>query len=108
MNFIETLILPVLTYNIELWFYSATQAERDKLLKNFFRNGYVFDCNSLVDEKIFSTASNIIESDNHILNECYQSNRKFYRLPNIRCTRFSTSFIPKSINILNGKGGKLK
>ena len=108
VNFIETLILPVLTYNIELWFYSATQAERDKLLKNFFRNGYVFDCNSLVDEKIFSTASNIIESDNHILNECYQSNRKFYRLPKIRCTRFSTSFIPKSINILNGKGGKLK
>ena len=66
MNFIETLILPVLTYNIELWFYSATQTERDKLLKYFSRNGYVFDCNALVDEKIFSTASNIIESDNHI------------------------------------------
>ena len=108
VNFIETLILPVLTYNIELWFYSATQTERDKLLKNFSRNGYVFDCNALVDDKIFSTASNIIESDNHILSECYKSNRKFYRLPKIRCTRFSNSFVPKSINILNSKGGKLK
>ena len=65
----------------------------------------VLDCNALVGDKIFSTASNIIESDNHILNECYQSNHKFYKLPKIRCTRFSNSFVPKSINILNSKGG---
>ena len=86
---------------------SATQAERDKLLKKFFRNGYDFDCNSLVDERLFSTASNIIESDNHIFNECHQSDPKVYRLPKIRCTRFSSSFIPKSINILKSKGGML-
>ena len=67
----------------------------------------VFDCNAVVKEKIFSTASNIIESDNHILSECYQSNRKFYRLPKIRCTHFSYSVVPNSINILNSKGGKL-
>ena len=37
------------------------------------RNGYYdFDCNAVVDENIFSTASNIIESDNHILSECYK------------------------------------
>ena len=53
-------------------------------------------------------ASNIIESDNHILREYYQSIRKFYRLPKIRCTRFANSFVPKSINILNSKGGKLQ
>ena len=27
----------------------------------------VFDCNAVVEEKIFSTASNIMESVNHIL-----------------------------------------
>ena len=43
---------------------------------------------SLVDDKIFSTALSIIESDNHILNECSKSDQKFYRLPKIRCTRF--------------------
>ena len=95
-------------YIIELWFYTSTQTDRDELLKNFSRNWYVFDCNALVDEKIFSTASNIIDSDNHILSERYQSNRKFYRLPKTRCTRFFKSFVPKSTKILNSKGGKLK
>ena len=33
---------------------------------------------------------------------------KFKRLPKIRCTRFSNSFVQKSINILDNKGWKLK
>ena len=49
VNSIKTLILPVLLYNIELWFYSAIQTECDKLSKNLSRNGYFFDCNALVD-----------------------------------------------------------
>ena len=64
--FIELLILPVLTYNIELWFYSATQAEWDKILKNFYRHKNDFDSDSLVDENILSTVSIFLESDNHI------------------------------------------
>ena len=64
--FIELLILPVLTYNIELWFYSATQAEIDKILKNFYRHKNDFDSNSLVDENILSTVSIFLESDNQI------------------------------------------
>ena len=44
----------------------------------------------------------------HILSECYQRNRKFYRLPKKRSTRFSNSFVPNRINILNSKGGKLE
>ena len=76
-----------------------------KEFQNFSRNVYVLDCNAFVGNKIFSTASNIIESDKHILNEFYLSNRKFYELLKIRCTRFSNSFVPKSRNILNSKGG---
>ena len=36
-NFIKTLILPVLTYNCEIWFYSCTAAERSRLVRLFMK-----------------------------------------------------------------------
>ena len=101
-HFIRSLIFPILTYNIELWYNSANQFERDKLLKPFDRNNFDTDINFLVEHKIFTTATNILVDNEHILNGCYEVHRKLYQLPRIRTTRFLASFIPQSINVLNG------
>ena len=96
------MIFPILIYNIELWYNSANQFERDKLLKPFDRNNFDTDINFLVEHKIFNTATNILVDNEHILNGCYEVHRKLYQLPRIRTTRFLASFIPQSINVLNG------
>ena len=57
-HFIKTLIFPVLTYNIELWYFSATVNDRKRLLKHFNRNNFSVDVDSFVVERIHSIASN--------------------------------------------------
>ena len=80
------------------------QFERDKLLQPFDRNHFDTDINFLVEHKIFTTATNILVDNEHILNGCYEVHRKLYQLPRIRTTRFLASFTPQSINVLNGNG----
>ena len=101
-HFIRSLTFPILTYNIELWYNSANQFERDKLLKPFDRNNFDTDINFLVEHKIFNTATNILVDNEHILNSCCEVHRKLYQLPRVRTTRFLASFIPQSINVING------
>ena len=100
-DFIETLILPIFMYNIELWYFSATQGNRDKLLRLFFKNTHFFDADSLVCRRIENTAKNFINFNTHILNGCYSFGRKSYRMPKIKTERFLCSFIPTSIKVLN-------
>ena len=88
-------------YNIELWFYSCTKGERQRLCKNFEKNGYFLDLVNQVNTRIEKTARIFISCDTHILNECYELMRSFYRMPKTRTERFLNSFIPTSIQILN-------
>ena len=98
----KTLIFPVLTYNSELWYFSATVNDRKRLLKHFNRNNFSVDVESFVVERIHSIASNYASWDDHIiLNECYSCPRSQYLLPRIRTSRCMDSFIPTSTKVLN-------
>ena len=101
-TFIQTLIFPIYTYNIELWYHSANQYERDKLIAPFTRIHFYTDINFLVEQKIFNTSSNIIVDNEHILYSCHEVRRKLYIMSRVRTSRFLNSFIPHSIHILNG------
>ena len=96
-HFIQSLIFPILTYDIELWNNSANQFVRDKLLKPFDRNNFDTDIN-----KIFNIAKSVRADNEHILNVCYEVHRKLYQLPRVKTTRFLASFIPRSMKVLNG------
>ena len=100
-HFNKTLNFPVFTYNIELWYFSATVNDRKRLLKQFNRNKFSVDVESFVVERIHSIASNYASWDDHILNECYSCPRSQYLSLRIRTSRFSNSFIPTSIKFLN-------
>ena len=39
---LQSLIQPVSTYNIELWYDGATDKQKDKLQEPFIRNDYFF------------------------------------------------------------------
>ena len=95
----KTLIFPVLTYNIELWYFSATVNDRKRLLKHFNRNNFSVDVESFVVERIHSVASNYASWDDHILKGCYSCPRSQYLLPRIGTSRFLNSFIPTSIKV---------
>ena len=99
--FIQTLLVPILMYNIELWFYSCTKGERQKLCRPFTRNHYCLDILNRVNSSITKTAFNFIKCDNHILNSCYLVPRTLYLMPRTRTERFLNSIIPESIQILN-------
>ena len=99
--FIQSLIVPILFYNIELWFYSCTKGERQRLCKNFEKNGYFLDLVNQVNTRIEKTARIFISCDTHILNECYELMRSFYRMPKTRTEIFLKSLIPTIIQISN-------
>ena len=102
-HFIKTLIFPILTYNIELWYFSSTINDRAKLLKLFDRNNFYTDMDHFVADRIHKLASNFVEWDDHVLNACYTCPRTQYLLPKIRTNRFLESFIPTSIKVLNNR-----
>ena len=102
-HIIKTLIFPILTYNIELWHFSSTVKERTKLFKHFDRNFFLVDMDTFEADKINNLASNIIISDNHILNDCYACPTTQYLLPRVRTNRFFQSFIAMSIKVLNNR-----
>ena len=100
-HFIQSLIQPVLTYNIELWYNGATDKQKDKLQEPFIRNDYFFDTKFYVQNSVLKLANNFIYDSHHILHDCYKTNRKFYRMPKTKTNRFLTSFVPFSIKLLN-------
>ena len=100
-KFIQSLVLPILLYNSEMFFNSCTEGERSMLLKPFERNAFNCDIRSLIDDRIFSTAVKFYTDSEHVLNHCYQSNRKYFTSAKCRTTRFLNSFIPYSIRLLN-------
>jgi hypothetical protein len=102
-HFIKTLIFPILTYNIELWYFSSTVRERTRLFKHFIRNNFSIDITSYVVERIHILATNYANWDEHILNNCYSCPRSQFLLPKVRTSRFLNSFIPVSIRILNNR-----
>ena len=53
-------------YNIELWYFSATQGNREKLFRLFFKNSHFFDADSLVCSRIENTANKLINFDTHV------------------------------------------
>jgi hypothetical protein len=102
-SFINTLILPIFMYNSEIWFYSCTAAERTKLLRLFNRARFNCDINILVSRYILNTTHMILKHEQHILHELYKKPRHFYTSHKCRTVRFSNSFIPLSIRLLNGQ-----
>ena len=100
-HFIQSLIQPVLTYNIELWYNGATDKQKDKLQEPFIRNDYFFDTKFYVQNSVLKLANNFIYDSHHILHDCYKTNRKFYIMPKTKTNRFLTSFVPFSIKLLN-------
>ena len=84
-----------------MWFYSCTKGKRPQLFKNFEKNGYFLDIVNQVNTRIEKTARIFISCDTHILNECYELMRSFYRMPKTRTEIFLKSLIPTIIQILN-------
>ena len=100
-NFIQSLIQPIFTYNIELWYTGATERQKNMLLSPFLKNSYIFYADCFVDMSIFNLAQHFIADDRHILRNCYKSNRKYFIMPKTRTSRFLCSFVPFSIRLLN-------
>ena len=100
-KFIQSLVLPILLYNSEMFFNSCTEGERSMLLKPFERNAFNCDIRSLIDDRIFSTAVKFYTDSEHVLNHCYQSSRKYFTSAKCRTTQFLNSFIPYSFCLLN-------
>ena len=98
--FVQSLILPILLYNSEVWFNSCTAKERSRLLSPF-STSYSCDIPNLISERIFSTAVNFINDEEHIFNKHYVPGRKTFLSAKCRTTRFLNSFIPPSIRLLN-------
>ena len=81
-------------YVARFYDFSCTKGERQRLCKNFDNNGYFLDIVNQVNTRIEKTARIFISCDIHILNECFELMRYFYRMPKTRTERFLNSFIP--------------
>ena len=84
-----------------MWFRSATEGERTKLLKLFSRNNFYLDIPMFISERMDKLAASFVPDQNHILNSCYSRSRKYFSMPRVRTKRFLHSFIPQSIQVLN-------
>ena len=100
-HFIQSLILPVLLYNSELWFYSCTDGERTMLLSYFERANFDCDIHSVVRKRVLKTAEKFFNDPEHILNHCYKRGRRSFISAKSKTTRFCDSFILTSIRFLN-------
>ena len=56
-HFINTLIFPIFTYNIKLWYFSSTINDHTKLLKLFEGNNFYTDMDHFVADHIHKLAS---------------------------------------------------
>lgn len=100
VHFVQTLILPILLYNSEIWFNSCTVNERNMLMAPFSKT-YDCDISELISDRIFSTAVDFYRDEEHIFNEHYVPGRRNFLSMKCRTTRFLNSFIPFSIRLLN-------
>ena len=66
-HFIQSLILPVLLYNSELWFYSCTDGERTMLLSYFERANFDCDIHSVVCKRALKTAEKFFNDPEHMM-----------------------------------------
>ena len=96
--FIQSLILPILLYNSELWFYSCTAGDRHLLLRLFERANFT---SYIIHQRVVHTAENFYNDQDHILNPCYTRGRRSFISAKSRTTRYRDSFIPTSIRFLN-------
>jgi hypothetical protein len=102
LHFIKTIILPVLLYNAEIWFFSSTEAEKQKLLRLFRRwNGHSILISDIITSRILSFAHSISVDNTHFLNSCFVSNCRIFRSLKCKTDWFLNSFIPTSIRLLN-------
>ena len=70
------------------------------LLKPFQQN----DIRTLIDDRIFGSSVTFYNDQDHVLNPCYVSNRKYFASAKCRATRFLKSFVPYySIRLLNDR-----
>ena len=99
--FIQSLILPILLYNSELWFYSCTEGERKSLLRPFDRAKFFCDIEDIVLKRVVQTAETFYQDQDHVLNPCYTKGRRSFISAKSRTSRYRDSFIPTSIRFLN-------
>ena len=99
--FIQSLILPILLYNSELWFYSCTEGERKSLLRPFDRAKFFCDIEDIVHKRVVQTAETFYQDQDHVLNPCYTKGRRSFISAKSRTSRYRDSFIPTSIRFLN-------
>ena len=93
--FIKSLILPILLYNSELWFYSCTAGDRHLLLRPFTRANFNSDIEDIIHQRVGHTTENFYNDQDHILNLCYTKGSRS------TTTRYRDSFVPTSIGFLN-------
>ena len=91
----------MLSYNIELWYGSATKKEREKLTGLFYRQSFDLDIEFFISDSIQKLATNFITDVNHILHCCYVKGRSKFITPQTRTNKFLKSFVPCSVQILN-------
>ena len=73
-------------------FFYPTVKERTKLRKHFNRNSFMVYMDTFVAGSINKLANNIIESDNHISNDCYSCPTMQNLLPRVRTNWSFTVF----------------
>lgn len=101
-QFVKTLILPILMYNIEVWFPSCTEQEKYKLLRPFKRAGFTYDdITALVEHRTTMYAKDICRDSKHILNKYFVKTRKTYLSIKCRTSRYLNGFLPSSIRTIN-------
>ena len=71
-------------------------------MKPFKRNEFYFDIDFYVKMSVTKVANGFINDRDHILNSCYETFRNSFRMPKCKTVRFLSSFIPFSVQVLNG------
>ena len=102
VNFIKILVLPILLYNAEIWFFSASKIEVNKLVRLFKSwNSESFYISEMVKGRMIRLATKIRNDERHVLKDCYVLSRRCFISAKCRCDRYLNSFIPTSIRFLN-------
>ena len=91
----------MLSYNIELWYGSATKKEREILTGLFYRQSFDPYIKFFISDSIQKLAANFITDVNHILHCCYVKGRSKFITPQTRTNKFLKSFVPCIVQILN-------
>ena len=105
--FYTSVIQSTITHDSIVWFHSAKQKETDKLRKVVKRASKIMkrevDLDEICQEKVFLKAESIVGDESHPLRRNYTLLRSGRRWQSVRArtTRYSNSFLPYSIRLLN-------